>query len=217
MYKDHDLNGVIFTDGNVCTWFEHKNHSIKKIGSSTIHLQNQFKNGGQSTNRLARLRDIQREQYISSLSEKSVALFYDKENSKQKVKNIIFCGPAEFKTEMSEHKIIRRFFENIHIVTMGSDLNIQLLNETIDNIEDPREKANVAEIKRLISQADSRLVFGEDIQYMIESCQIKTLYIHKDSEYLSSNNIEIGYEIEIIKISSPIINEYDGIIGVKFY
>lgn len=215
MYKNHDVNAVIFTDGNVCVWFEHKNSSIKKLSSVQVYLQNQFKNGGQSQNRLRRNRDIQRAQHITSLSEKTVTLFYDKEKSKQKVKNLIFCGPAEFKIELSEHKLIRGFFENVHIITMGTELDIQILNDAIEKIEDPQDKINIAEIKKLISLADSRLVFGEDIKELISTFQIKTLYIHKDSEFIE--NIKLDYELNVVKISSSMINEYGGVIGIKFY
>lgn len=215
MYKDHDVNGVIFTDGNICNWFEHKNGNLKKLGSARIHLQNQFKNGGQSVNRLRRNRDIQREQHILSLSEKTVSFFYDKDKSSQRVKNILFCGPAEFKIEMAEYKLIRKFFDNIHIVTMGTDLDIRILNEQIEKIDDPQDKKNVTEIKRLIAVADPKLVFGTDIQNMLLTYQIETLYIHKDSEYL--NDKLIDYDLSIIKISSDMINEYGGVIGIKFY
>jgi peptide subunit release factor 1 (eRF1) len=216
MYKDHDVNGVIFTDGNICNWYEYKNGSLKKLGSAHIHLQNQFKNGGQSVNRLRRNREIQREQHLTSLSEKTIAFFYDKEKSIQKIKNIMFCGPAEFKIEMAENKLIRSFFENIHIVTMGGlDLDIQILNEAIEKIEDPHEKIIVAEIKKLIALADSKLVFGKDIAGMLSLCLIKTLYVHKDSDFLK--DIQLDYDVDVIKISSDMINEYGGVIGVKFY
>jgi len=215
MYKDHDVNGVVFTDGNVCVWFEHKNNDLKKIGSTNVHLQNQFKNGGQSQNRLSRNRDIQREQQLTSLAEKTITHFYNKENSKQRVKYVLFCGPAEFKIELSEHKLIQGFLKNIHLITMGTNLDLELLNNSIEKIDDPQDKINVAEIKRLIALADSKLVFGEDIQKGLSMYQIKTLYIHKDSEFL--NDIELEYEVTIIKISSDMINEYGGAIGVKYY
>jgi hypothetical protein len=50
---------------------------------------------------------------------------------------------------------------------------------------------------------------------MISTFQLKILYIHKDSEFLKDINLE--YELNIVKISSDMISEYGGVIGIKFY
>lgn len=214
MYIDHDVNGIIYTDGNYCNWYALKNKDLKKISSKTVILQNQFAGGGQSQNRLARLRDIQREQNITALAERTVELFYDKKENCQKMVNIVFCGPAEFKTELSEYKLIKQFFTNVHVVTMA-DMNYDLLLETIEKFDDPTERMIVDTILYMIETADSKLVFGNDIQPAIESCELKTLYIHKNNDYWG--NYEPNYKLEIIKISSDVINTYGGVLGVKFY
>lgn len=214
MYKNHDINAVIYTDGNECNWYELKNRDFKKIATKTIYLQNQFKNGGQSSNRLARNREIQRDQYIQMLAEKTVELFYNKTDNRQKISNILFCGPAEFKAELSEHKLITIFFTNIHIITM-SQLDCDLVLETMSKIVDPEEKLKVDVIKYMIDTADDKLVFGDELIPMIEACQIETLYVHEDYHY--TDIIKPVYKILIIKLKSDMVNQYGGIIGVKFY
>jgi hypothetical protein len=194
--------------------YELKNKDLIKLSSSTIYLQNQFKNGGQSANRLSRLRDINRDHYITSLSEKTVQIFYDKENNKSKVKHLIFCGPAQFKIEISENKLISSFFNNIHIINMA-DLDYDLLISTVDNFDDPGEKTIVDRIRQLIDMADEKLTFGNDIIQDLNACLLRTLYVHKDCKVI--DNLKISYDVEIIKISSHMINQYGGIIGIKFY
>ena len=218
MYNDTDINGVIYTDGNECIWYELKNNNIKKIADKKIYLQNQFKNGGQSSNRIARNRDIQRDQYIQLLAEKSIELFYKKSENIQTVKNIIFCGPAEFKTELANNKIISGFLSNIHIITMG-DLNLDLITKFVENISDPQELINIKKINDMINMADNKLVFGTDIIEMINTFQLDILFVHIDMYDSDKFNDYKKYndKLNIIKIKSDMINKYGGMIGIKFY
>jgi peptide subunit release factor 1 (eRF1) len=209
---------VIYCDGKICDYYELKNYNLKKITSSTIHLQNQFKNGGQSANRLRRNRDIQREQYITLLAEKTVTVFYDKTINSAKISNLIFCGPAQFKIEISEHSLITSFFAKIgiHIVTM-QDSNAILTYDWQDLVDgfDPQEIKHLENIRHLILIADNKLVFGDEITQCLETCQIRTLYIHHSNDFL--DNCPVNYGVEIIKIKSDIMVDYGGMIGIKFW
>lgn len=223
MYRnDHIINGIVYTDGKVCVYYELKYGVLSKIMSSSIHLQNQFKNGGQSANRLMRNREIQRDHYITMMAERVIESFYDKKTNLSKVQNVIFCGPAQFKIEISQHKLIKSFFDeqHVHIINM-SELNYDLLMDFIDKMDDPMEKTIIAEIRKLIAMADNRLIFGKEISQSLGDFQIETLYIHKDIVDQSLmdliNNPEISKRVKIIKISSHMITEYGGMIGVKYY
>jgi len=59
MYKEHDVNGIIYTDGEECVWYELKNNSFKKLMDKDVFLRNQSKKGGQSANARASKNIIQ--------------------------------------------------------------------------------------------------------------------------------------------------------------
>lgn len=223
--EDHIIHGVVYTDGKTCVNYELKYGSLNKIMTSSIHLQNQFKSGGQSAVRFARNREIQRDNYITKMAERIIESFYDKDTNLPRVKNLIFCGPAQFKNEISEHKLIKNFFDAqfIHIINMG-EMDYNLLMDTVNKMDDAEEKNIVTEIRELIALADNRLIFGTDIIACIDNCEIKTLYIHKDIMDESDNCViglikdpEINKRIKIIKISSHMIMEYGGMIGIRYY
>lgn len=214
MYKSYDKNGIVYTDGKICIYYELVNRDLRKIYSSDIHLQNQFSNGGQSQNRLARNRDINRDHYISELAEKTVNLYYDKNINKSKISNIVFCGPAEFKIELSKHKLIIQYFENIHLINMA-DIDYNLLIETVNNFDDPKEKNIISSLNDMIRNADDKLTFGDDIIDSLKLCEIETIYIHEDCKTL--DNLTFEYNPTIIILKSHMILDYGGIIGVKFY
>jgi len=216
MYTDdHKINGVVFTDGEICTWYTLINENLKKIASENIHLQNQFKNGGQSSNRLARNRDIQRDQYLTSLAEKTVSIFYDKQCNKQKVSNIIFCGPAEFKKELFDHKLISTCLKNIYVVTMAN-ICYQTIIDIITKLDDSDEIDILNQIKNMICIVDDKLVFGDDVCEMINMKLINVLYVHHEID-LDSLGIINDYGFKIIKLKSNMIKDYGSMIGVKFY
>jgi len=214
MYKDHDTNGVIYTDGKECTYYELINYNLIEKDSSSIYLQSQFKNGGQSANRLARNRDIERETYITHLAEKAVDIFYDKENNRKKVKKLLFCGPAQFKIEMSQHKLIDNFFDIVTVVNMA-DIDLKKIIDVVNSIVDPAEKKHLANINRMINFADNKLVFGDEIKGALDDCMLETLYIHIGNNFLE--NLELNYSPNIVKISSDVILQYGGMIGIKYY
>ncbi len=224
---DHIINGVVYADGKTCVNYELKYGLLNKIMTSSIHLQNQFKNGGQSANRLMRNREIQRDHYITLMAERVIESFYDKNTNMPKVQNIIFCGPAQFKIEISEHKLIKSFFDAqyIHVINMGN-MDYNLLMDFVNKIDDPVEKIIITELRELIALADNKLVFGKDIYDCLCNFEIKILYIHKDTANTDQSNEQIiniirdpdiSKRVNIINISSHMIMEYGGVIGIKYY
>lgn len=216
MYSDnHKIDGIIYANGEICKWLTVINKDFKVLDKESIKLQNQFKNGGQSSNRLSRNRDIQRDHYVTQLAEKTVLLYYDKQLNKQTVCNIIFCGPAEFKRELFEHKLIKSYLKNIHLVTMA-ELDHQLILDTISNIDSSDELDTINQLQLMIQNADDKLVFGEDVFHTIDMKMLSILYIHHEID-IDGLGIINAYDFKIVKIKSSMIKDYGGMIGVKFY
>lgn len=216
MYSDdHKIDGIVYTNGEICIWYTLIDKDFKNLAKESIKLQNQFKNGGQSSNRLSRNRDIHRDHYVTQLAEKTVSIYYDKQLNNQIVSNIIFCGPAEFKRELFEHKLIRSYLKNIHLVTMG-EMDYQLILDTISNIGDSDELDIVNQLRLMIQNADDKLVFGEDVYIYINMRMLNVLYIHHE---ININELGIinDYDFKIVKIKSSMIKDYGSMIGIKFY
>lgn len=210
MYDDHETDGVVYTDGKTCSYYELTNNDLKKIDTSSIHLQGQFKAGGQSQNRLRRNREITRDFYIGNIAEKTVEVFYDKRKNCSKVRNLVFCGPAHFKTEVAEHREIKRFFDQsyTHILNMGI-LDYDILLEAVNNFDNPEEKETIGIIRDMIGTADDKLVFGDDILKLLSECQLATVYVHT-SKIKEFRDLELSYEPTIIELSSNMTIGYGG-------
>lgn len=219
MYDDYENYGVLYTDGEKCIWFKFQNNIFTKLKENKFKLQNQFKSGGYSANRLARNRDIQRSHHITEIAEKTIDIF-----KKINPKSVIFCGPGNFKVEVMTSKNITSYYEKTQKTILKSlticddDFNkmcdvIKDMINTIDNDNDEFHK-----IQEMIIMADDRLVFGEeDIINGLHDQIISTLYLH-DEYILDVENLIVDYRKVIIKrISNATILDYGGIIGVKYY
>lgn len=202
---------IIFTDGKTCSWYKTCDIVDAKfihLYSYKILLQNQFKKGGQSTNRLARNRDIQRDHYLTEIAEKTLELFSCKNN-------IIICGPAEFKKELSDHKLIRNNYTNIKV------LNMNILNEKmiLDEVKTQKIDSDILIIKKIeemILLCDDKLIFGCEIPEYIYLKQIETLFLDCNIDPEIYIN-DVGYEIKIIRLNNTFLQNYGGVIGVKFH
>jgi hypothetical protein len=227
MYAERDLIGCCYVDGKEALYTVYDGLSFTRLGRIEILLQNQFKNGGFSANRLRRLRENQRSHYLDELAEKMVELFYDKPNNKSKISNLIICGPAEFKIEMSENPLVRQFFNNeantncstrMHIITMES-MDYDKFKEYADQIPDPTETLILDKIKEMIRTDDHKLLFGNEITTGLLEQSVQTIYCSLERfEQLNQIIKDEGItEPEMIRIKSSGLDQYGGMIGVKWF
>ena len=214
MYNDYNDDGIVYIDGKTCSLYKHNNGYYTKVFDSDIRLIGKFKNGGQSQNRLMRIREENRDYFISETIENVIKTFYDKKNSECKVVNLIVYGPGNLKSDIIKSKLLKQYFNNIHELTLNF-MDYDKVSEFINNIDDPSEKIHIDDITQLIDTADDKLVFGDDIWKLIDECQLAKIYIH--NTILKINDMKLKYSPDIIKLSSNKIMQYGGIIGIKWF
>lgn len=220
MYDNHDNHGILYTDGEKCVWFKLQNNIFTKLKDYKFKLQNQFKCGGYSANRLARNRDIQRNHYITEISEMTIDIF-----NKINPKSMIFCGPGNFKIEIMTSQIIQSHYENTK--TFIKSLTIcdnefgkmcDMIRDMINTIDNDNQNTEFEKIQNMINMADDRLVFGEDdIMNGLNSQIISTLYLHTDYVFDNDKLMIDHKKLAIVRISNISILDYGGIIGVKYF
>lgn len=218
MYEDNSNYGIIYVDGNECSYYKMNAKRYTKIKTSNIWLQNQFKCGGQSSNRLARIRDHIRESYVSDLSETAIDIFYSKEQNKSLIEKLIICGPSYFKVEMSENKLIKQFFgNNLHLLTLER-FDTENINNYVDSIVSKKDNYYENEIRKLVDNADEKLLFGfREIIKELEQYKVSTIYINTSAINLLENYQELTNNIDVIKMDSKYLEGFGNIIGVRYY
>lgn len=172
-------------------------------------LPNATRRGGQSANRIARIRDEKRHNYIEKIVEQTVLHL-------QNVEGIIIAGNAELPFEVkdrivSDTRIIVPVLGTIKISNTDSigDVIQKSLN-LIQSEEIMEEKKYATEIEEYIRTSPDLLVFGEQ---NIDKCDSEYLLKYIVTEYkLIAKNSPIRQLYHL-----PLLQPYGGTIGVLYY
>jgi peptide subunit release factor 1 (eRF1) len=164
---------------------------LRTLGHKSTKLQRRHGRGGQSQNRIARLRDESIHEYLKSVAEKITTAFMT--NSQPNVSDILILGHGLKKQQIIEYlpnmlaqipiiveskpqadpvePFIRRFVESRACINLADDLN---------KIED------------IMQQSPDLLVFGDEI--VSHAADIKTIYD-----------------------AANVVARYGGPVGVRYY
>lgn len=227
MYDDsleHRIDGIVYVDGSICQIFFAQDGRAKLIHKIDIRLISQFKNGGQSSNRLERIVDENREMFVEKVVNKTIKTFYDKDHNSTNISNLVIFGPSRFKNDVVNHKknILSKYFKSVHTLTSsGAELG-QVL-EYLDTIIDPEEIKTIDELQEYIDLTDERLVFGDDIHTLILEYTVGRLIIaeYTYEKFMEKLGVSLDYGLEITILRSDRAHDwievYGGAIGIKWY
>lgn len=224
MYDDtleQRVDGAVYVDGSECVQYLVQNGYFKQIDRFDIRLISQFKNGGQSANRLERLVDENRNVFVQKVVSSCIANFYDKQENHSLVSNLILYGPSRFKDDVLTYKKskLSKYFKSITLFTTPDSHPTDEIIEYLEQVIDPVEERVMIELQEQIDMADSKLEFGQDIPTLLESCMLERIILVEEmyDEIVS----DLKYEPEIVLIRSdkyrPRLQMYGGVIGIRWY
>lgn len=230
MYEPELKIGVILVSGSIAKFY-----FINKTGSNLEHvllksididLQKRQKKGGQSAQRIGRIRDEKEMRYVNHVAELAVNFFMKDNNTAYICKNIIIGGSSNIKHKVIATPLFQQYFNNrvSGIIDMEIKENsiFELITNNIDLINNSNNDDNekhIQDINLLISQASDKLVFGYDYIYKnLTRCSLETIYIDSNIDpcILKKINELLTYDVRIINcnLSNTI---YVDCVGIKFY
>ncbi len=231
MYGESIAYGIVLLSGKEyrCYILEiigsHKEFIL--VNSDEIQLQKRQKKGGQSAVRFDRIREIQRNHYTREVAEVIRQTYMRKNDTECIIKGLIVGGVAGIKKEIMDEEIFQQYFSQkvMRVVNTEviNDLTVyDVYNKSCDLLSKLDMKAVsqiIDEIKNLIIDADDTLVFGiDEIVEGIGNYSIKKVIISENIidnyNYLTKNKL---YDYEIHIVPDNLINEYGGIIAIKYY
>lgn len=203
-----------------------QNMEIIKLYDNSIKLQKRQKKGGQSAQRIGRIRDEKENNYVKKIVEKMKFIFI-----KMKIKGLVIGGPSNIKNKIIENDDVNKFFgNNILKVVTTPEIDDNTINylykESLDvtlEKEDEESLNLLNKIKLLIELADSKLIIGynEAIENL-KICMLETLLISKNIDENIKKNLykyQQNSGCKIIEFNpniSPINGDID-IMGIKWY
>ncbi|AYV75970.1 MAG: peptide chain release factor 1 eRF1 [Terrestrivirus sp.] len=231
MYNDSVNYGIILLSGKDfrCYVLEitGSNKEFKLIDSDKFKLQKRQKKGGQSAQRIDRLREIQRGHYITEINEIIQQIYMRENNTMYIVKGFVIGGVGDFKHEVINNDIFQQYFSSkILRIVSTEEINdgtvYDVYNKCIDilgSFDINNVNKIINEIKILITNADDKLIFGkDDIMNELKSYQLKKLIISDQLFDTYKNDItQIIYDYELHIVPHNMIEIYGGILGIKYY
>lgn len=228
MYKSATNYGIVLISGkefrcySVC--LTGKNHiDAKLLAKISEELQKKQKKGGQSAQRIDRLRQIKRDNFVSRMADKIVEVYTTDNHTKYTVDGLIIAGPSNTKTEVIKEQIFQQYFSNKILKTTDckeiDDTTIKTLcKENKSLFEAGAQKQGLKlmeEIKLLITKDADMLVFGE--KEVISGLEKKLL-----KKVLHDDNINFTTYInkskcEFVKLSGDELKDYSNCIGIKYF
>ena len=224
LYEIHEDYAIVLISGKRIEYYLYNTNCTKFLKGFEESLPNQFRKGGQSAQRLERIRDQKIGWYIKKITELMVQFYVA--DGQFKYKGLIIAGPAEMKQMVTDAELFIQYFEKNLLKTVTiSEINDQSINQVI------QMSSNVLSLKteeqNLLANFEEKImdpyhidlfVFGNDqVLSDFHAGHLKELYLFDQSDYkdviLKANQ---KTTIHIIK-STVFVSKYGGMIGVKYY
>jgi len=210
----HDQHGLIIITGSETLFYHINQRDEKLLARITANLPSNHSMGGQSQNRIQRLRDEKIHYYLTKIGEKAIELFT--ENNLMIVKKVIIAGNAQLKDQLIP--CIKPITNFVMITTNGlmsiKDLRTNFINNLLI---DDEERFLVKEIDYLIETANDTLIYGiEEVNKYLQDYLVKTLIVHKEYEqlYKTSKLIE---NINVHYVNYHKVKDFGGVIGILYF
>lgn len=226
MYDDtleHRIDGAVYVDGSECIMYRVQDDRMREVEKFDIRLISQFKNGGQSSNRLERLVDENRNVFVQRVVDSCIRIFYDKIDNSSLIANLVIYGPSRFKDDVFAYKKgkLSKYFgsNSIELITTANSNQIENVQAYLSQVIDPLEEIIISEFQEMIELGDSRLEFGDDIPIQSEACMLERIIVLE--EKYDEVSADLKYEPDIVIIRSAKyhswLQSFGSAIGVRWY
>lgn len=221
LYDTGDKYLVLFVKGHETVFIEYKRLPLadsdsvatKILGRYSVRIARNHDQGGQSQNRIERLRQIQIHEYLKSVNER--ALQYVESDTWS---GLILAGAGTKKDELLKGPLDSRL-KDMCLGTVTCDSTIShcydKINSIIDGINGKEIAARWDQFMDILRLQPDSLTFGKDETLdALDESLLKEIYIPKRTDQLERRCQAVGCTIvEIGRHAS----EYGDICGVKWY
>lgn len=195
----------------------------KKVYDKQIKLQKSQKKGGQSAQRIGRIRDEKENNYVKGLVEKIRCCF------ESQVVGIVVGGPAEIKNKVVNHPEYKKYFgkitlEVVDTVEVDNSTILDVLNRSEKGFQNSLNKEAVELIKRvkkMMELADDKLIFGfKEAVENLKMCMVETLVVSKSVKNQRIETLKTlnQYGCPILIVDNDLLDKVGvRIVGIKFY
>jgi peptide subunit release factor 1 (eRF1) len=200
---------------------------FKLLCSNEITLQKKQKKGGQSAQRISRIREEKELLNIRKMAELFVITYMTNNNTKCIIDKLIIAGPSDMKHKLLEEDIIKQYFpKNILRVVSTSEITDSTIYEVYNKNQDlfvthDNKLGNeiMIEVNNLINIGFDKLVFGfKEVSDSLNNKILKKIIISCEMDKQLKNKLyELMYDKCLcVEINKNMFNGLGEVIGIKF-
>lgn len=195
------------------------------LADTKVKLQKRQKKGGQSAQRIGRIRQEKESRYIDKIIEMASSVYLKEHCTKYLISSIVLGGPAELKYSVRKHPEYIKYFDNMTVKIVDTpELNENTVHDVYEKsmyelaLEKDKDTIEIIDkIKDMMRDADERLVFGQnEVFENLENCMLETILIN-NQQYTNTVNHLNTYGCKVFIIDGNIGMDDIGIVGIKWY
>jgi peptide chain release factor subunit 1 len=236
MYEDEYKFGVAMLTGKEYRMYIITKSGIhiepKLIASDGHEMQKQTKKGGQSAQRIGRIRENKQALYVKKLSEIMVNTYMNETNTKCIVdQGLIILGCGSIKNEVKKDKLFRQYFSDKIIATIDTPgINDKLIHDILSNdkyndyfvpihekhdgiIKQISDDINIGNVDKLVFGYDNIIKLLDENQLICIVIYDKHIHKNKITQMIDENNSKCM----IIPSNDHLIRTFDGCVGIKYF
>lgn len=216
LYVTESDYAVIHVDGQDTTFYNLNGNALTRIGRYSVQLPRDHDQGGQSQNRIQRLRREKIQAYLKRIGELAVKHYIDRAGALVSVKGLIIVGVAQKKDQLLEYLDPRLRSVLIDVLT-DTGVSVRRLLEVIAGETGKEARERFREMEEVLAIEPDRLVFGEtECMELLGEGQLSRLYVDSDGvEHVERQCGDVGCELMVI--SGGLLDKYGGLVGMRWY
>lgn len=212
LYETMDKIGLMLITGNKTEFYHIRDKDATLVKCIRSHIQGKTSRGGQSQNRIQRLRDEAEACYVSIVAEKAREVF------EGKVTDLILMGPANKKNLVCEklYAGVKKMVKAVLTVS-GTEKVETLVNLMYEVCESKKESPWVKRFLDDITLDGGKAVYGEnEIKDDLKNAMLEAIIVEeKPSEELLEEAEAVG--CVVVQTKNYKISSYGGVVGMRWF
>jgi peptide subunit release factor 1 (eRF1) len=213
LYQSHDNYGIIHIDGQETVFYVLNGIALTRIERFIVQLPRNHDKGGQSQNRIERLRQEKIFEYLKKISEKAQH-HYLTDAHEVNIKGLVIVGVAQKKDQICEHLDSR-----LKDILLGILTDTQVSVTRICNLISGKDRidadAEYQKLLDLIRTSSDTIRFGKiECTSSLDEGLLKLLYCDQHTTLLQDRCDATG--CTLIPLGDR-VNQYGGQVGVLWF
>ncbi len=231
MYKTKTQYGIVLVSGETAACYhvikQGTHIDIKKLIDYDVELQKKQKKGGQSAQRIGRLREERQNIQINAVVDMMIHCYMIKNKTAANIEGLLVAGPSLLKKRVTETSEFKQYFDNLllRVVTCGEIRDNTVWDTYADNcdvfatVEEQESIELTNDIVDMMAQANEQLVFGiDEVLIDIQACMLRQVLVSSTHPNLDELHAAIEYDCQVHEVPEVNMRKIGiDMVGIRWY